>query len=133
MIVITAQDLKGTPRDASGPVWRSARLIVEADGMGYSVHETVVPEGSELHLEYRHHFESNYCFAGEGELVDVASGAIHAVHPGTLYALNKHDRHILRARKGDLKLVCVFNPPLTGDEHHDASGGYALRCPPCRA
>ena len=125
MIVTSADDIKGTKRDASGPGWTSARLIVKDDGMGYSVHETRVPEGAELHLEYKHHFETNYCFAGEGEVVDLASGKTHRLRPGTLYALDKHDNHLLRATKGDLRLVCVFNPPLVGDEHHDEKGGYA--------
>lgn len=127
MIVMTAKDVEGTPRAASGPGWRSARLIVKGDGMGYSVHETVVPEGSELHLEYKNHYETNYCFAGEGEVVDVAGNVTHSLKPGTLYALDKHDKHILRATKGDMRLVCVFSPPLVGDETHDASGSYAPR------
>jgi L-ectoine synthase len=125
MIVISAEDVKGTSRDASGPGWKSARLIVKGDGMGYSVHETVVPEGSELHLEYRHHFETNYCFSGEGEVVDVKAGKTHRLHPGMLYALDKNDEHILRATRGDLRLVCVFSPPLVGNERHDEKGGYA--------
>ena len=125
MIVINADDVKGTPRDACGPGWKSARLIVKGDGLGYSVHETLVPEGSELHLEYKHHFETNYCFAGEGEVVDLASGETHLLRPGVLYALDKNDKHVLRATKGDLRLVCVFNPPLVGNESHDEQGSYA--------
>ncbi|MEX5542106.1 ectoine synthase [Pseudomonas poae] len=34
--------------------------------------------------------------------------------------LDQHDRHFLRAGKGqDLILVSVFNPPLRGDERHN--------------
>ncbi|CAM3866929.1 ectoine synthase [Bordetella tumulicola] len=126
MIVINADGLRGTPREASGPGWHSARLIVKGDGMGYSVHETTVAEGAELHLEYKQHFETNYCFAGEGEVEDVATGEVHLIRPGTVYALNLHDKHVLRATKGDLRLVCVFNPPLVGSETHDADGSYEL-------
>ncbi len=127
MIVMTAKDVEGTPRAANGPGWTSARLIVKDDGMGYSVHETMVAEGSELHLEYKNHLETNYCFAGEGEVVDVNTNITYPLRPGTLYALDKHDKHILRATKGDLRLVCIFSPPLAGDETHDASGSYAAR------
>lgn len=70
---------------------------------------------------------TNYCYAGEGEVVDLATGVTHALRPGTLYALDRHDAHILRATRGDLRLVCVFNPPLAGDETHDASGSYGPR------
>jgi L-ectoine synthase len=40
-----------------------------------------------------------------------------------MYALNAHDRHVLRAET-DLELACVFNPPLYGTEVHDANGVY---------
>ena len=36
---------------------------------------------------------------------------------------NKHDRHILRAAK-TMRLICIFNPALTGKEVHDENGGY---------
>lgn len=125
MIVITADDVTGTARHASGPGWESRRLIVRDDGMDVSVHETLVLEGAELHLHYKNHFETNYCFAGEGEVVNVATGEVFPIRPGTLYALDQHDEHILRAIKGDLRLVCTFTPPLKGTETHSADGSYA--------
>ena len=100
-------------------------MIVKRDGIGYSVHETRVFEGAELHLHYKHHYEANYCMEGEGEVLDVTTGERHAIRPGTLYALNLNDQHVLRATKGDLRLVCVFNPPLSGTETHRADGSYA--------
>jgi L-ectoine synthase len=42
-----------------------------------------------------------------------------------MYALNGNERHYLRARK-DMRLICVFNPPLTGAEVHDEDGAYPL-------
>jgi L-ectoine synthase len=125
MIVIHSQDLTDTERHARGPGWESRRMIVKRDGVGYSVHETRVFEGAELHLHYKHHYEANYCMEGEGEVLDVATGERHAIRPGTLYALNLNDQHVLRATKGDLRLVCVFNPPLSGTETHRADGSYA--------
>ena len=124
MIVITADSLTGTSRHASGPGWESRRMIVRDDGMDVSVHETRVFEGAELHLHYKNHFETNYCFEGEGEVVNKATGEVFAIRPGTLYALNLHDPHILRATKGDLRLVCTFTPPLKGTETHSADGSY---------
>ncbi|MDX1653909.1 MAG: ectoine synthase [Candidatus Competibacteraceae bacterium] len=35
------------------------------------------------------------------------------------------NKHLLRARS-ELKLACVFNPPLSGKEIHDAYGLYPL-------
>jgi L-ectoine synthase len=86
----------------------------------------VLDEGCELHLHYKNHVESNYCIAGQGEVEDVATGAVHPLTPGTMYALENHDAHILRALKGQLRLICVFTPALTGHETHDPDGSYAI-------
>jgi L-ectoine synthase len=126
MIVRTVQEVLGTERDVSGPGWRSRRLILRDDGMGYSLHDTVVQQGTELHLQYREHLETNYCVSGEGEVLDVSSGQTFAIQPGTVYALNRNDKHVLRAVRGDLRLVCVFNPPLSGKETHGPDGSYAI-------
>ncbi|MFP3567041.1 ectoine synthase [Paraburkholderia sp. SIMBA_030] len=126
MIVVRSADIANTSRHASGPGWDSKRMIVKQDGVGYSFHETRVHEGAELHLHYKNHYETNYCVAGEGEVVDTATGTVHKITPGTLYALNLNDPHVLRATKGDLHLVCVFNPALTGLETHQPDGSYAL-------
>jgi L-ectoine synthase len=52
-------------------------------------------------------------------------GRIYKIAPGTLYILDRHDRHLLRAKTA-LKLACVFNPPLVGGEVHDEDGVYPL-------
>jgi hypothetical protein len=44
---------------------------------------------------------------------------------GTVYVIDKNDKHVLRATRGDLKLVCVFFPALTGSETHRPDGSYA--------
>jgi L-ectoine synthase len=125
MIVRTLDDIIGTDRDVSGPGWLSRRLILRDDGMGCSVHDTTVKEGAEIRLHYKHHLETNYCVGGEGEVVELATGRICPIRPGTVYALDKNDPHIVRATRGDLKLVCVFTPPLTGTETHRPDGSYA--------
>lgn len=33
------------------------------------------------------------------------------------------ERHLLRASK-TMRMICVFNPPVTGRETHDADGAY---------
>jgi L-ectoine synthase len=44
------------------------------------------------------------------------------IGPGSVYA-PEHDRHTIRVIS-PLRLVCVFNPALTGRETHDADGSY---------
>ncbi len=102
----------------------SRRFLVEADGMGYTLTDTIVSAGSRSSLAYEHHLEACYCIAGRGEVVD-ARGRSHPIEPGTMYALDKNDPHELVAAPGeDLRLVCVFSPALKGDERHNltASG-----------
>jgi L-ectoine synthase len=124
MIVRTLDEILDSPRDVRGKGWQSRRLLLRADRMGFSLSDTVVAEGTEQRLEYKHHLEANYCIAGEGEVVDLRTGAVHPLRPGTLYALDKNDAHIVRATRGDLRVVCVFNPPLAGDETHRPDGSY---------
>ena len=115
MIVRSLEGIVGTDRDLAGEGWRSRRLLLAADGLGYSLNDTVVAAGEELTLEYRHHLEACYCIDGEAEVTDLATGERHRIVPGTVYALDRHDRHRLRTEAG-VRLVCVFNPPLTGTE-----------------
>ena len=42
-----------------------------------------------------------------------------------LMLIDLNDAHILRTTRGDLKLVCVFFPALTGSEMHRPDGSYA--------
>jgi L-ectoine synthase len=126
VIVRTLDQIIGSPRHVSGKGWESRRILLRSDRMGFSLHDTVVREGTEQRLHYKHHLEANYCISGRGEVVDVRTGETHAIVPGTLYALDEHDEHILRALSGDLRLICVFNPPLTGQEKHQPDGSYAL-------
>ncbi len=127
MIVVRLEEVLGTSAEVDTEGWTSRRLIYRDAGMGYSVNDTVIKAGAELEMEYRHHLETVYCIEGEGEILDLATGETHSIRPGTLYALNHHDRHVLRANKGtSMRMVCIFNPPLTGREVHDETGAYAL-------
>lgn len=123
MIVRTLDDVVGSDRDVEGDGWRSRRLLLRRDQLGFSLHDTTVAAGTELNLQYKHHLEACYCLEGEAELVDLASGERHRIAPGTMYALDEHDRHTITVRQ-DLRLVCVFNPALTGAEVHDADGSF---------
>ena len=124
MIVRTLQQLLGTDRDVRGPVWASRRFLLAEDGVGFTVTETTVEAGSEQVLWYKHHVEANYVIDGEGEVENVATGEVFALAPGSIYVLDGHEKHRLRAVTR-MKLVCVFTPALTGRETHDADGAYA--------
>ncbi|MBX4893929.1 MULTISPECIES: ectoine synthase [Rhizobium] len=61
---------------------------------------------------------------GECELTNRETGEVHTIRVGDMYLLDQHDRHTLRP-KTKFRAICVFNPPLTGREDHDADGAYA--------
>lgn len=125
MIVTELNDILGTERDVSGPGWNSRRLLLASDGMGFSLTDTIIKQGAVLELEYTHHLEACYCIEGRGQIRRADEGIWHELHPFTLYALDQHDRHIVQAQDVDLRLVCVFNPPLSGREVHREDGSYA--------
>jgi L-ectoine synthase len=92
--------------------------------MGFSLHDTLIKAGTETLIWYRNHVEAVYCLEGEGE-IEVVGGEVYKIEAGTLYALDGNEKHLLRA-KSQMRMVCVFNPPLTGDEVHDAEGVYPI-------
>lgn len=124
MIVRTLHEARESSRLIASNGWDSTRLILKSDGMGFSFHITRIFEGAELRMHYQNHLESVYCISGKGSVEDLATGVRHPVMPGTVYVLDKHDRHILRAET-EMEMACVFNPPLHGKEVHDESGSYA--------
>jgi L-ectoine synthase len=97
----------------------SRRFLLEPDGFGYTVTDTIVRAGTSSRLAYKRHLEACYCIAGRGEVID-ASGKTHVIEPGTLYALDRSEPHCLIASPDeDLRLVCVFSPALNGEERHN--------------
>lgn len=124
MIVRDMNELKNSERAVSDARWTSIRMLLADDGMGFSFHITIIEAGSEHTFHYKNHFESVYCISGTGTIEDLATGEVHEIKPGVMYALDKHDKHTLRAKE-ELVLACCFNPPVTGKEVHQADGSYA--------
>lgn len=105
--------------------WDSTRLLLKDDNMGFSFHITTIFKGADFRMHYQNHLESVYCISGQGEIKTLADGKVYPIEPGTIYILDQHDAHILCAFE-ELKLACVFNPPLNGKEVHNAEGAYEL-------
>lgn len=125
MIVRRLEEIEGTERDVHAPTFKSRRLLLRDDGMGFSFHDTVLFAGTRTYIWYKHHLEGVYCIEGRGELEDLDNGETYEIRPGTFYALDGHERHYLTAET-DLRMMCIFNPALTGQEVHDDEGVYPL-------
>ena len=106
----------------------SNRLVVEADGMGYSMTKTVIHPGKPHRWHYQHHLETCYCVSGKGLLINEATKEYFAIGPDSTYILDNHDAHTFEALEETI-LICVFNPPLIGDELHDENDTYPWRSP----
>jgi len=126
MIVRQLQDCEKSDRLVKSTTWNSVRMLLAADNMGFSFHITTIYANTETHMQYKNHLESVYCISGTGRIKDLATDEVHEITPGTLYVLNEHDKHVLYTDDQDLVLACVFNPPVTGQEVHDADGSYPL-------
>lgn len=127
MIVRTLQEAEQTKRRIVSPDgnWESTRMLLKNDNMGFSFHITTIYAGADFRMHYQNHLESVYCLSGSGEVETLADNRVYPIEPGTLYILDKHDEHILRATS-EMKMACVFNPPLSGKEVHNAEGAYEL-------
>ena len=125
MIVRHIEKIKNSENEvhAENGNWTSRRMLLASDRMGFSFHETLIYKNTETLIWYKNHLEAVYCIDGKGEIETTDDGKVYKIEPGVMYALDKNDRHLLRASE-TMRLICVFNPPLSGREMHDKDGVY---------
>lgn len=123
MIVRYLEERVGTTHDVDTPTWNSRRLLLKEDGVGFSLHDTLIKAGTETMIWYKHHIEAVYCIEGEGEIELFETKEKFQIREGMLYVLNGHEKHLLRGTT-EMRMVCIFNPPCTGQEIHNKEGVY---------
>ena len=124
MIVRTLEECENSDRRVTTEPRESTRMLLKDDKMGFSFHITTIFANKETHIHYKNHLESVYCMSGNGEIETLSDGKVYQIRPGTLYILDQHDDHMLRGGTEDMKMACVFNPPISGREVHDKDGVY---------
>ena len=126
MKIIRIAETVDTPREVHCPHggFISYRALLASDGMGFSVHKTVIPAGSPQHWHYTHHLEACYCIQGRGTITNLATGEQQEIVPDSIYVLDNHDDHTFQALE-EVVLISIFNPPVTGNEVHREDGSYA--------
>jgi L-ectoine synthase len=67
--------------------------------MGVTLTDAVLEAGLDQVWWYKNHLEAVYCLEGEGVLEDLVTGKSYEIRPGTLYALDKHERHRLKVKQ----------------------------------
>lgn len=127
MIVRTTTEITGTERDVTSEDgnWRSKRIVLGGDRVGFSFHETTIEAGSVNEFHYAHHIEAVWLIEGTGTLTDLDNDEVYDLAPGTMYLLDGHERHRVEPVTR-MRMLCVFNPPVTGREVHDENGVYPL-------
>ncbi len=126
MIVRDLDELKARGAYGENPgVWTSARYLLRDDGAGFTMTQTTVAAGRVQEMEYKNHIEGNLIIDGQATLTDLVSGEVYELGPGSMYCLDKNERHRLEAKR-DLRIVCVFTPALVGTETHDEDGSYPI-------
>ncbi|MFK4794199.1 ectoine synthase [Sphingobium sp. ZW T5_29] len=123
MIVRKLQAIRKSDQNVRTDQWESARLLLKDDDMGFSFHVTTMYAGEEIHMHYQNHLEAVLVLKGTGTIEDLGTGVTHRLASGVMYALNAHDKHVVRPET-DILTACVFNPPVTGREVHDENGAY---------
>jgi L-ectoine synthase len=117
--------VKDAGNEVKSDGWISRRYLLKKDNLGFSFHETIIEKGAILEMEYKNHLEAVYCIKGHGTITDLNKNKTWLIEPGTMYALNKHDKHRLEGIS-EMVMMCVFNPPVTGQEVHKKDGSYPL-------
>lgn len=125
MIVRSRADLEGTDRETNAETFLARRLLLARDGLGYSFHDTTLYKGSQTNMHYKNHQETVYCIEGRATLTDHTNGEVYEIIPGTMYVLDRHEKHTLDVEE-TVRMICVFTPALVGQEVHDEEGAYPL-------
>src|SRR5688572_27942552 len=118
MIVRHLDVIRDSNRNVITDGWESARILLKNEGMGFSFHITTMYAGQELRMHYKHHLVVVFVLQGKCTIEDLATGEHHDLRLGMLYALNAHDRHIVRPST-DIVTACLLNSPVSGRAVHE--------------
>ena len=121
------EDIIGTDRDVDWTRGRSRRYLNQSDGFNVSVHNTHAYKDFRNELEYKKQFESVIWYRGRGsyeweqgnksQSFDIPCDDQNLTGETVTLLLDKHDPHTAVIDQ-DSYAICVFSPPLVGNETH---------------
>ena len=127
MFVRKIEDLAGSDKEMKltdgDRFLRSIRFLTQEDGCGFSISDVLIKGGRSLDLHYKNHVEANFILEGQVTVQDLTSNQSWDLTAGMLYVVGPKDRHRMSAA-GDVRLLSVFSPGITGTERHDADGAF---------
>jgi L-ectoine synthase len=115
MRIINRTDLIGSDQHVRHPNYETIRLLLDRDGFGLTLTDITLNPGILDTYGYDDRLELAYCIEGRATLVDLATDTQHVVEPGTIWAAPPGSRFTFLAHQ-PTRLICVFNPALTGVE-----------------
>lgn len=127
MIVRSTEEISDTDRDVKGNNgnWVSKRIVLADDRVGFSFHETTISAGTTNDFHYANHVEAVWLIEGKGTLRDLTNDEEYPLGPGSMYLLDGYEKHQVVVEE-QMRMLCVFNPPVVGEENHDENGIYPL-------
>ena len=124
--VWTPEDLEATGKFARRPTFEAYRYHTgdQNNGTGFSISLLTAQGPIDSTFQYRHHTEANLIIEGEMIVTDIEAAKTWTLGPGSSYTL-ANTKHNVKVAEGKMvKAISIFNPPLEGDEKHDAEGSY---------
>ena len=127
MIVRTTAEITDTDRHIKGNNgnWESKRIVLADDRVGFSFHETTIAAGTTNDFHYANHIEAVWLTRGKGTLRDLTNDKEYPLEAGSMYLLDGNEKHQVIVEE-EMQMLCVFNPPVVGDENPDENGIYPL-------
>lgn len=122
--------LAGSSRDVTHVNYRTFRLLIAADGAPVSLTDIVLNPGIEDVYGYPDRTEVAYCIEGHATVHDLQNGRLEEIRPGKLWVAPPGSRFRFVAHEAT-RLICVFDPPLTGNESGlaDEASGQVFTLP----
>src|SRR5699024_12743654 len=111
VIVRSLDEISDTDDDIKTKNWRSRRIVLAREKVGFSFHETILYAGTESTFQYANHIELVHCIEGEAELVNEETGEEFTITPGNLSLLNGNEQHTIRPQPAIREHGCC-NPAV---------------------
>ncbi len=108
-------ELVDGPRDVRHANYRTTRLLLAEDALSVGLTDVTLEPGIEDLYGYPDRTEIAYCISGRAVVVDISTGQRKDVTGGTLWVAPPGSRFTFCASE-PTRLICVFDPPLVGDE-----------------
>ena len=100
---------------------RTVRVLCQRDELGFSLSDVHVAAGRSNDLWYKNHWEVNYVLDGRAKITDLKTDEVTSIDQWFLYVVGPDDPHRFEALT-DVHVISLFDPPLTGEEVHNADG-----------